>query len=83
MLAFGLAGFLLERCKVPLAPFVIGFVLAPIAEKKLGAGLQASNGSWWPLVTEPFALVCCLVALVLFVYPLWRSARRPASADSA
>ena len=46
MLAFGLAGFLLERCKVPLAPFVIGFVLAPIAEKKLGAGLQASNGSW-------------------------------------
>ncbi|MFP6619296.1 MAG: tripartite tricarboxylate transporter permease [Pirellulaceae bacterium] len=83
MLAFGLAGFLLERCKVPLAPFVIGFVLAPIAEKKLGAGLQASNGSWWPLVTEPFALVCCLVALVLFVYPLWRSARQPAPADSA
>jgi hypothetical protein len=29
---------------------VIGFVLAPIAEKKLGAGLQASNGSWWPLL---------------------------------
>ena len=83
MLAFGLAGFLLERCRVPLAPFVIGFVLAPIAEKKLGAGLQASNCSWWPLDTEPFALVCCLDALVLFVYPLWRSARQPAPADSA
>ena len=82
MLAFGLAGFLLERCKVPLAPFVIGFVLAPIAEKKLGAGLQASNGSWWPLVTEPFSLACCLVALVLFVYPLWRSTRQTAPANS-
>ena len=81
MLAFGLAGFLLERCKVPLAPFVIGFVLAPIAEKKLGAGLQASNGSWWPLATEPFALVCCLVALVLFIYPLWRSWRQPANSE--
>ena len=77
MLACGLAGFLLERCKVPLAPFVIGFVLAPIAEKKLGAGLQASNGSWWPLATEPFALVCCLVAFGLFVYPLWRNYRQP------
>ena len=75
MLAFGLAGFLMERCKVPLAPFVIGFVLAPIAEKKLGAGLQASNGSWLPLVTEPFALVCSLVALALFIYPVWRSSR--------
>jgi putative tricarboxylic transport membrane protein len=81
MLACGLAGFLLERCKVPLAPFVIGFVLAPIAEKKLGAGLQASNGSWWPLATEPFSLVCCLLAVGLFVYPLWRNYRQSASGE--
>ena len=30
MLAFGLVGFFLERARVPLGPFVIGFVLAPL-----------------------------------------------------
>ena len=72
MLGFGLTGFILERFKVPLAPFVIGFVLSPIAEKKLGAGLQGSSGSWLPLVTEPFALVCCLIAGLLLAIPFWK-----------
>ncbi|MEE2989196.1 MAG: tripartite tricarboxylate transporter permease [Planctomycetota bacterium] len=75
MLGFGLVGFGLERFKVPLAPFVIGFVLSPIAEKKLGAGLQASSGSWWPLVSEPFSLICCLLALVMLLLPFWRQRR--------
>ena len=34
MLIFGVIGFLLERGKFPLGPFVIGFVLAPLAEAK-------------------------------------------------
>jgi TctA family transporter len=54
---------------------VIGFVLSPIAEKKLGAGLQASSGSWLPLVSEPFSLVCCLLALVMLLLPFWRQMR--------
>ena len=42
---FGLLGFA-ERMKIPLAPFVIGFILAPIAEENLQMGLMASNGSF-------------------------------------
>lgn len=72
MLAFGAIGFGLEAAKVPLAPFVIGFVLAPIAEEKLGAGLQASGGSYLPLVTSPISLLFCLVAAALLVWPLIR-----------
>ena len=49
MLAFGALGFAMERLKIPLAPFVIGFVLAPIAEKNLCAGLMLSGGSYAPL----------------------------------
>jgi putative tricarboxylic transport membrane protein len=30
MLGFGVIGYCLERCRVPLGPFVIGLVLAPI-----------------------------------------------------
>ncbi len=54
MVAFGGLGFFLESRKIPLAPFVIGFVLGPIAEDNLSAGLMATNGSWLPIVTPHF-----------------------------
>ncbi|MFT5124079.1 MAG: putative tricarboxylic transport membrane protein [Kiritimatiellia bacterium] len=68
MLGFGLVGFVMERAKIPLAPFVIGFVLAPVAEENLCSGLMQSGGSWLPLVTRPMSLVFLLmgVGLVLF-----------------
>ncbi len=73
MLGFGIVGFLMERQKIPLAPFVIGFVLAPIAEEKLGAGLQATGGSYLPLVTRPVALIFVLISFVLVVWPILKS----------
>lgn len=71
MLAFGAFGFALERWKVPLAPFVIGLVLAPEAEKNLAAGLQLSGGTYVPLFTERLAPLFLLIALVLAAAPLW------------
>jgi putative tricarboxylic transport membrane protein len=84
MLAFGLIGYFLERIEIPLAPFVIGFVLAPIAEENLGAGLMLSGGSYWPLVTRPVSFVFVVVAVVTMLLPLvsrWRKAR-PAGGSS-
>ncbi len=75
MLGFGLLGFLMHRVRLPLAPFVIGFVLAPLAEENLSAGLMASGGSWLPLVTRPFALACVVVAIVASVLSVRRSRR--------
>ena len=71
MLAFGLVGFFLERAKVPLGPFVIGFVLAPLAEEKLRSGLMMTAGSLEPMFTRPLPLVFLVVSLVLLVWPLW------------
>jgi len=65
MLVFGLVGFVLQRLRIPLAPFVIGFVLAPIAEKKLCEGLMLSGGSYLPLVTNPVSIVFLLIACVI------------------
>jgi putative tricarboxylic transport membrane protein len=72
MLAFGLVGFALENAKIPLAPFVIGFVLAPEAEKNLGKGLITSGGSFWPIVTRPISAVFFFLAIAMFCWPLWR-----------
>ncbi|MGI9443182.1 MAG: tripartite tricarboxylate transporter permease, partial [Rubripirellula sp.] len=69
MLGFGVLGFLLESVKIPLAPFIIGFVLGPIAEENLSLGLQASNGSFWPIVTQPLSLVFILIALAMLLAP--------------
>ncbi|MFT5466609.1 MAG: putative tricarboxylic transport membrane protein [Verrucomicrobiales bacterium] len=73
MLGFGLLGLLLESRKIPLAPFVIGFVLWPIAEENLSAGLMSTNGNWSPIFTRPISLVFVLVAIVLLVLPPVRS----------
>ena len=73
MLGFGVLGLFLESRKVPLAPFIIGFVLGPIAEEKLSNGLQSSNGSFWPIVTRPMSLVFIAIALVMLFLPLIKS----------
>jgi len=75
MLGFGLFGFVMERMRVPLAPFVIGFVLAPIAEEHLTAGLMQSGGSYLPLVTRPVSLAFCIVAAALLCWTLVRRGR--------
>lgn len=62
MLGFGAVGLLLNRLRIPVAPFVIGFVLAPIAEEHIIEGLMQSGGSWWPLFTRPVAFVMLLSA---------------------
>lgn len=70
MLIFGLVGFGMEKLQIPLAPFVIGFVLGPVAEKNLCAGLMASGGSYLPLVTRPMSAVFLVISFVLLAVPL-------------
>lgn len=72
MLAFGVLGFAMENAKIPLAPFVIGFVLAPEAEKNLGKGLITSGGSFWPILTRPISAVFFCLAVAMFFWPLWQ-----------
>ncbi|MEM6916609.1 MAG: tripartite tricarboxylate transporter permease, partial [Verrucomicrobiota bacterium] len=65
MVAFGVVGLLLSRFRIPLAPLVIGFVLAPVAEENLSAGLMIHGGSYLPLLTTPFPLFCLFLSSLL------------------
>lgn len=76
MMLFGVIGFLLERARIPLGPFVIGFVLAPLAEEKLRSGLMMTAGDISPIVTRPLPLVFTLTAIALLVWPLFSDWRR-------
>jgi putative tricarboxylic transport membrane protein len=72
VLGFGLLGYLMERIRIPLAPFVIGFILANLAEAELRSGLMMSAGSFEPLVTRPIAASFLVISLIMLVWSLKR-----------
>jgi len=76
MLGFGVIGFLMERGGLPLGPFVIGFILAPIAESRLRQGLMMTDGSYLPLLTQPLTLALMIVSVLLLFWPLIRTLLR-------
>ena len=80
MIGFGIAGFLLERARIPLGPFVIGIVLAPIAETSLRSGLMSTAGDPTPLfvgmVSGPLlALSLLLILIAAIPCPAWLRVR--------
>jgi putative tricarboxylic transport membrane protein len=76
MLAFGVAGFAMERAKIPLGPFVIGFILAPLAESKFRSGMMMTAGDWTPIFTQPLPASLLLVSAVLLLWPTVAGMRR-------
>lgn len=69
MIGFGVIGLGLEYCKVPLGPFVIGFVLSPIAEEQLRASLMMSDGNLAEIMTRPYALLFLALAVITIAWP--------------
>lgn len=76
---FGLVGFGLERAKVPLGPFVIGFVLAPLFESEFRAAMQISHGSLLGVFDRPIAVTFLAIALVMLVWPFVPVRRKAAA----
>lgn len=81
MLAFGVLGFAMEKARIPLGPFVIGFILAPLAESKFRSGMMMTAGDWTPIFTQPLPAFFLLIAAGLLVWPAvsaWRRRRAAA-----
>ena len=72
MLGFGILGYCLDRARIPLGPFIIGFVLATPFEAELRTALQLSDGSLMAIVDHPIALGLVVLALILLVAPFLR-----------
>jgi len=69
MIAFGVIGLGLEAVKVPLGPFVIGFVLSPIAEEQLRASLMMSDGNVAEILGRPYALMFLALSILTVAWP--------------
>lgn len=67
MVIFGLVGYVLKRYDYPLAPMIVGFILAPMLELYLRRSLMKTDGAWLPIMTSPIAAICLIGALVVVV----------------
>lgn len=67
---FGIIGYVFSEFEIPIAPFILGFILGPTCELYLRRGLQLSGGSFLPFFTSPIFDVIFGVA-VLFI--LWKA----------
>jgi len=64
MFGFGLVGVLLQELEYPIAPFVLGFILGPMAEDNVRRALVLTAGDPSPFFTRPISLVLfCLLVL--------------------
>lgn len=67
MILFGLIGFIMKRFGFPLAPLVVGFILAPMLEENLRRSLMRTEGSLIPILQSPIAVVFLLLTLVTVI----------------
>lgn len=75
MLAAGGLGYFMRLRGYPLAPMVLGLILAPIAEENLRRSLVLSGGSLDIFYTSPIALLVLLLSAATIAVPAIRAVR--------
>ncbi|MEH6773170.1 MAG: tripartite tricarboxylate transporter permease, partial [Cereibacter changlensis] len=84
ILAFGVLGFAFVKAGIPTAPFIIGFILGPMAETSFRRGLQLSRGDYTGFLTNPISgtfLALAAVSIAWQAYSEYRLSQRPARAS--
>lgn len=84
MFGFGIIGYIFRRGGFPIGPFVLGYILAPLAERELRSGLMLYDGSLSPLFTRPISLTFIVITLLLVMWPIvraWMKKRQQIKAD--
>ena len=75
LVMFGIMGFVMRLCGIPILPFVIAFILTGPLERTARQAFSATGGDPWFLFSSPICMVLmagCVLVLVYF-------ARKPTS----
>ena len=73
LFVFGLIGYTMRRFDFPVAPLIVGLILAPMAEQSMRQALTISMGDWSTFVTRPLSASLLGISALLIVLPaLWR-----------
>lgn len=79
LFGFGLIGYFLVKHDFDLPPFVLGFLLEPIAEVNLKRALQTSS-DWTLFFTRPGSglfILLAVLSIAYYFYVGWKRTRKP------
>lgn len=69
-LIFGAIGFAFKKFGIPSTPFILGFILGPLAEVNYRRGLMRTKGDFTPFLTSPISAVFLAIAVLVIVMHL-------------
>jgi len=72
MVVFGVAGYLCERFRFPIAPMVLGVILGPLAETNFMTTMISFGNDWTVFFTRPISGTIMAIAILTIVYPVFR-----------
>ena len=64
-LIFGFIGFGFKKLHIPSTPFILGFILGPLAEVNYRRGMIRTKGDFMPFLSSPIAAVFLAIAAVV------------------
>ena len=76
IVVFGVAGYLFERFRFPIAPLVLGVILGPLAETNFMTTMISFGNDWTVFFTRPISGTIMVLALATLVYPVLRQMLR-------
>ena len=74
----GIGGYYMKRYGYSTIPFLVAFILSPIAEKSFYQALLLAEGSYWTFAIRPISgILLFVIVLVLVLPPILKKLRKP------
>ena len=80
---FGFIGYMFTVFKIPAAPFILGFILGPMAEVNLRRGLMLSKASFEPFLTRPVSGVFLTITVFCIIFAVLKERKTNRLAHAA
>jgi len=80
---FGVIGFAFKKFDIPTTPFILGFILGPLAEQNYRRGLMRTGGSFLPFLQSPISLIFLGIALFVIILAATKPLRQKRKAAKA
>lgn len=68
---FGVVGYYMTKVNMPLAPFVLAFVLGGNAELQLRRAFKLLRTNFWAVALKPLPLILLAICLLFLIMPFW------------
>lgn len=76
VLVFGILGYYMVKSDIPMAPFVLAFILGKNAEIQLRRTITLTNGNIGSELMQPLALCLLAVDVLFLIMPFWDDIKR-------